>query len=81
MQHLGGEAARRLDELQRGEGASEPHRESREQMVPTPKPWRAVGGWEGADLHISGCQLAVPNKHDCDDIQRGLVQSPTQHPY
>lgn len=63
------------------EGASELHGEGRAQTVPVPEPWRAAGGWEGADLHISGCQLAVPNKHDRDDIQGGLVQAPTQDPY
>lgn len=35
----------------------------------------------GADLHISWRQLAVPNKHDCDDIQSGLIQAPTQNPH
>ena len=62
-------------------GASELPGEGRAQTVPAPEPRRAARGWEGADLHISGCQLAVPNKHDRDDIQRGLVQAPTQDPY
>lgn len=41
------------------------------------------GCWSlgGADLYISWCQLAVPNKHDCDDVQSGLIQAPTQNPH
>lgn len=39
------------------------------------------GAWEGADLHISRRQLAVPNEHDCDDVQGGLIQAPTQNPH
>lgn len=30
-------------------------------------------------LHISWRQLAVPDKHDSDDVQGGFIQALTQH--
>lgn len=65
------------------EGESELNEQVRAETVPMPValPWTDAGVWEGADLHISWCQLAVPNKHDRDDVQSGLIQAPTQNPH
>lgn len=30
-------------------------------------------------LHISRCQLTVPDEHDSDDVQGGLIQTLAQH--
>lgn len=55
---------------------------SRHTRVPgTPAAGSTEDVREAADLYVSWGQLAVPNQHDCDDIQRGLIQTPTQNPH
>ena len=36
---------------------------------------------QAADLHDSWGKLAVPNQHNRDDVQGGLVQPPAQDPH
>lgn len=40
---------------------------------------RDVGVRQAADLYISRGQLAIPNQHDSDDVQGGLIQPPAQN--
>lgn len=68
VQHLRRQTPWGLDELQRGkEGESELKKGS---GCDCPGGCGGVtqGAWEGADLHVSWRQLAVPHEHDSDDV-------------
>lgn len=49
--------------------------------APVAESEKDAGVRQAADLYVGRGQLAIPNQHDRDDVQGGLVQPPAQNPH